>query len=230
MPFKVLFADDDAVIRQLAHLWLTKAGHGVVECDSADHLMDKIVGTQPDLILLDVLFGSSDGRKICQKLKRHPLTRHFPVILVSGDRTEIPDMVRGLRVGADDYLLKPLDPRLLLAKIKSVMQRFQDPGAFEDLLKKCGLKIRLGERLVEVGGSEVHLTRKEYDLFLTLVRNPNQVLTMKYLMETVWRYPTEVYGDPHTVEVHMSRLKKKLGSDFASRVTSTVGVGYRFKG
>jgi len=230
MSFKVLFADDDAVIRRLAHLWLTKAGHGVIECDSADRLMDKVLETQPDLILLDVLFGSSDGRKICQKLKRHPLTRHFPVILISGDRTEIPDMVSGLRVGADDYLLKPLDPRLLLAKIRSVMQRFQDPDAFDGLLRKCGLKIRLRERRIEVRGIEVHLSRKEYDLLLMLVRNPNRVLTMKYLMEAVWGYPTDVYGDPHTVEVHMSRLKKKLGADFASRVTAAVGVGYRLKG
>jgi DNA-binding response OmpR family regulator len=230
MSYKVLFADDDAVIRQLAHLWLTKAGHGVVECDSAEHLMGKVLETQPDLILLDVLFGSSDGREICRKLKRHPLIRHLPVILISGGRTEASDMVSGLRGGADDYLLKPVDRRLLLAKIESVMRRFHGPDAFKSLLKKCGLKIRLGERRVEVRGTEVHLTRKEYDLLLALVRNPNQVLTMKYLMETVWRYPTEVYSDPHTVEVHMSLLKKKLGESFASRVRAIVGVGYRLKG
>ncbi len=230
MPYKILFADDDAVIRQLAQLWLSRAGHGVVECDSPDHLIDKVIGTQPDLILLDVLFGSSDGRKICRKLKRHPLTRHVPVILVSGGRTKSSDMVRGLLGGADDYLLKPLVPLLLIAKIESVMRRFQDPGAFEGLLKKCGLKIRLGERRVEAGGTPVHLTRKEYDLLLTLVRNPDQVLTMKYLMEIVWGYSAEVSRDAHTVEVHMSRLKKKLGVDFALRINAIVGVGYRFTG
>jgi DNA-binding response OmpR family regulator len=226
MP-KILIADDDVVLRELVRMWLEKAGYGVAECASGPDVVPAVLEGKPDLVLLDVVMGSVNGVQICGQLKKNPQTRLIPVILISGARMEEEDQVTGLEGGADDYLVKPLNRLLLMAKIEAVLRRMQAPQELQEVLQRYGLTLDVAERRVTLHGEEVRLTRKEFDLLTVLLKKQGRVVTPRSLLESVWGYEPDVYDDPHTVEVHISRLKKKLGKSFASHITTLVGSGYR---
>ncbi|MFC1678760.1 response regulator transcription factor [Elusimicrobiota bacterium] len=226
MRQKVLLADDDPDIAETVGLWLKKAGYSVVCAYSGDEAMAKVGKSQPDIVLMDVLLGDANGMQLCSLIRKDPGTRHIPVILMSSKRTGENDMVSGLGGGADDYLVKPLNPRVLTAKVEAVLRRVTTPKETGQVLKRFGLELNVSERKVKVGRKSVQLTRKEFDLLSVLLRRPGKVMSPNYLLETVWGYETEDYNDPRTVQVHISRLKKKLGKSFASHIKNVIGSGY----
>ncbi|MFH1723089.1 MAG: response regulator transcription factor [Elusimicrobiota bacterium] len=227
MRYKVLVADDDPDIADSAALWLRKAGHSVVLSYSGEEAMAKVRESQPDLVVMDVLLGDANGAHICRTMRDDPATSHIPVILISSVKTGEADMVSGLSGGADDYLAKPLTPGLLCAKVEAVLRRTKIPEKLGEALKRHGVSLNVAERKVRIGRKEVALTRKEFDLLTVLLRKAGKVVSVRHLLETVWGYETEQYNDPRTVQVHIFRLKKKLGKSFASRIENVVGSGYR---
>lgn len=226
MRFKILVGDDDPTVVAIVKAFLQNI-HTVVSCRDGNELLVKAREAEPDLILLDVVFGSMDGFRLAADLRARRETSEIPIIMISGSKMTTADMVEGLGRGADDYLLKPLDRSLLLAKIDALMRRSVPPKEFKKVLTACGLKVDLDERRVELKGREVVLTRKEFDLLTAFLQKPGRVLTPQHLLESVWGYDLETYNDTRTVQVHVSRLKSKLGPEFAKRLHSVIGVGYR---
>ncbi|PCI36719.1 MAG: DNA-binding response regulator [Elusimicrobia bacterium] len=227
MTMKILVADDDPTIRLLAEKTLTRAGYSVVLCESGQEIAERVKSSAPDLALIDVMLGDADGVEITRIMRADPKTRSIPVVLISGKRTDEEDLVFGLEGGADDYLVKPLNPKFLAAKVAAVLRRFSMPAELSEVLKYYSLTVDVSERFVKVRGKDVKLTRKEFDLLSVFLRRRGKLLSPQYLLETVWGYEPETYNDPHTVQVHISRLKKKLGKTFAGRLENVIGSGYR---
>jgi len=227
MKYRILIADDDAGVSRPVQAWLKKAGHDCVVVSDPAALAGGLADFKPELLLLDVVYGDADGFKICARLRAAQATRGLPIVMISGSKMKEKDMVGGMKVGADDYLLKPLNEPYLLAKIEAVMRRYRAPAELKDMLTAFGLALEIPTRKVFVKEKEVGLTRKEFDLLTTLLRRRPRITTPKSLLETVWGYELEVYDNTRTVEVHISRLKKKLGKDFASHIKTAIGVGYR---
>lgn len=227
MRYKVMLAEDDLNVAKMLEMCLEKAGYSVMHSYSGREVLDKIAKSRPDIILMDVLLGDADGKELCRLLRSNPLTKHIPIILMSGSMVAAEDVVRGLNFGADDYLSKPVDPRVLVAKIDAVLRRANAPEAFEEVLKRHGLQLNVLEHRVRLKGREIELTRMEFELLVTLLRSQGKVLSHRYLLETVWGYEPERYNDSATVQVHISRLRKKLGGDFGVRIENVLGVGYR---
>ncbi|MFH2202276.1 MAG: response regulator transcription factor [Elusimicrobiota bacterium] len=227
MRYKILLADDDETTRRLMKLQLNRSGYAVVSCESGIEVMQKAALSQPDLLLLDVLLGDADGRELCRRMRAQTQTANIPVILMSGTRRDAADVVDGLRGGADDYVIKHSDPAVLLARIAAVLRRFKTPVEKQDELQFCGLTLNTAERTVRSVDGTVSLTRREFDLLTLLIRKFGRTLSPQYLLETVWGHELEDYNDTHTVVVHISRLKKKLGPAFAARIKNIVGSGYK---
>lgn len=225
--YKVLFADDDPVVSKAADIALTAAGYSVIHAYSGLEAMEKIPKSRPDVVVMDVLLGDADGRTLCRRLREDSATRGIPVILISASKTDESDMVSGLKQGADDYLTKPLKAALLAAKVEAVLRRARAPKELDPTLRRFGIELNVPERTVKVRGKEAALTRKEFDLLTVLLRNERKVLSPNYLLETVWGYETQDYNDPRTVQVHVSRLRRKLGKAFSDRLKSVIGSGYK---
>lgn len=227
MSIKILIADDDPTILLLAEKTLAKEGFSVTTSGGGKAVPGLVGTVKPDLIILDVNLGDADGIELTKTLRKNPETRGIPVILISGERTEEDDQVFGLAGGADDYLIKPLNPKLLAAKVQTVLRRFRTPTELGEVLKHYNLTVDVSERFVKVAGKDVKLTKKEFDLLAVFLRKQGKLLSPQFLLETVWNYEPETYNDPHTVQVHISRLKKKLGKSFADRLENVIGSGYR---
>jgi DNA-binding response OmpR family regulator len=227
MSIKILVADDDPTIRLLVEKTLKKEGFSIVMCKTGREVPDRVRSSKPDLVLLDVMLGDADGVELTRDLRKDPSTRAIPVILISGKRTEEDDLVFGLEGGADDYLVKPINPKFLTTKVQAVLRRFQTPSELSEVLEHYNLSVDVSERFVKVSGKDVKLTKKEFDLLTVFLRRKGKLLSPQYLLETVWGYEPETYNDPHTVQVHISRLKKKLGNGFAERLENVIGSGYR---
>jgi len=220
-----MITEDDPDISRVIDGWLKDGRYSVVHCYSGQEFLAKLKTSEPDLILMDVLLGDADGAQLCKQLRADSQTSHIPVILMSSTRIKDEDLVSGLDSGADDYLLKPFKPAVLIAKIEAVMRRIKAPAESREILRRYGLTLEVAKRIVRQGSREIHLPRKEFDLLTVLLRRPGKVTSSQYLLETVWGHELEDYNDPHTVQVHLSRLKKKLG-EFAVRIKTVVGSGY----
>ncbi len=228
MKTRVLVVDDDSDHREMLRAMLELKGFSVLEAGDAAQALLAAAKSRPDLILSDVAMPRMSGLALCRKLKKDPRTRGVPVILMSGERRDEREQAEGIELGADDYLIKPFTPRLLLAKLSSVQRRFAAPAELGEVLDAEGLSLDVETRRANLRGREVALTRKEFDLLLTLMRKRGRVVSVPSLLEAVWGYDPADYSDPHTVETHVSSLRRKLGARFAKRVETIPTRGYRF--
>lgn len=183
---------------------------------------------RPELIVTDVDMPRMDGFTLCRRIKESRTLRLIPIIIMSGKKVSEADMVSGYTFGADDYVIKPFSYPLLLAKIKAVLRRAEGGVKKSPVLKKGGLELNLEGRTARLNGKPLKLTSKELDLLAALVSNPGRVLSLTGLLESVWGYNTADYNNPHTVEVHISNLRKKTGS-FSRRIIAVPGHGYKFE-
>jgi DNA-binding response OmpR family regulator len=230
LRYKILVVDDDPDNRKLFKWLLEREGYSVlIAKDAADGLLSA-VDSKPDLVLTDVAMPGTDGFAFTRQLKADRRTREIPVILMSGHHKSDEDQVEGIDRGGDDYLLRPFSHRLLSAKVKAVLRRYAAPAELEKALKASGLSLDVQARTVAVNDKQVPLTRKEFDLLTTFLRKKGRVLSVPYLLETVWGYDPAQYNDPHTLQVHLSSLRRKLGAKLAKRIVSVPGLGYRFEG
>ncbi len=178
----------------------------------------------PSLILLDLMLPGMSGTELCRRLRREPSTRRIPIIMLTAKATEA-DRVAGLDLGADDYISKPFSVRELMARVRAVLRRSDESAAarYED----GRLTIDFNDMRVTCDGEPVRLTRKEFALLAALARGVGRVATRQQLLDNVWGY--EYYGDTRTLDVHIRRLRQKLGA-CDEAIETVVGVGYRFNG
>lgn len=224
----VLIVDDDEAIRATLKAFLERQRFAVLARPDGLNLLSTVHEARPDIILLDARLPGLGGHELCRALKSHPDTKAIPVLIMSGDRTKDSDVVAAIDDGADDYLLKPFSMPVLRAKIEAGLRRHSPAAPPRRAPPRYGLKIDQAARSVSVYERAIDLTRKEFDLLVMLTSRAGRVLSCSFLLESVWGYDPADYNDPHTVEVHISHLRTKLGRKLGSRIVSVLGHGYRF--
>lgn len=225
---KVLVVDDEKEARSNLRRYLSARGFSVLSASEGSTALAIARETKPDIVVTDVDMPDMDGFSLCRLLKKYADTESIPVIIISGHAVDDRSMVTGLEVGADDYVLKPVSLPVLLARIRAVLRRYEAPKRGKSRLQRLGVSIDLEKHTASAGGHALKLTRKEFALLSAFVESGGRVLSHRKLLQEVWGYDATDYNDPHTVEVHVSRLRKKLGKKFAANLQRVTGVGYKF--
>ncbi|MBV9943502.1 MAG: response regulator transcription factor [Solirubrobacterales bacterium] len=223
---KVLVVEDEPAIADVVSRYLRRAGYETAVAGTGQQALGRAEATQPDVVVLDLMLPDIDGLEVMRRLRRADHGRGAIILLTA--RGEESDRIVGLRLGADDYVVKPFSPAELVARVDAVLRRIDPIGQREPPLCFDGLEIDPAAREVLRDGDPLELTQREFDLLLFLARHPGQAFTRDQLMEHVWHYT--FYIDASTVTVHIRRLRAKLEPDSARpRFIQTVwGVGYRF--
>ena len=221
----ILLVDDDPNISQLVSLYLSREGFEVTTAFSGDEALKKFKTAPPNLVLLDVMLPGMDGWQVCREVRK---LSNIPVIMLTA-KDETFDKVLGLELGADDYIVKPFEPKELIARIKAVIRRYQSGDAPEKGLVFPGLTINLSQYTVAFEGKPLEMPPKELELLYYLASHPGMVYTREQLLSQVWGY--DFFGDSRTVDVHVKRLREKLagGEDHGWSIKTVWGVGYKFE-
>ena len=222
---KILVVDDDPNILQLINLYLTREGFEVVTAEAGDEALRKFKSDPPNMMLLDVMLPGMDGWQVCREVRK---VSNIPIIMLTA-KDETFDKVLGLELGADDYIVKPFDPKELTARIKAVLRRYQSVDSGKSELSFPGLTINIDSYTVKYLGRPLEMPPKELELLYFLASHAGTVFTREQLLEQVWGY--DFFGDSRTVDVHIKRLRDKLvGSEDMGWALKTVwGVGYKFE-
>ena len=223
---RVLVVDDEPMVREVVCAYLEREGFTVAEAADGRAALEQIRRQAPDLVVLDVMLPEIDGFSLLAEVRKGT---DLPVILLTA-RTEEPDRVLGLELGADDYVVKPFSPRELAARVRTVLRRAAKTQPLPELLEFDGLTIDGGTREVTVGEQTVDLTPKEFELLAFLAGSPRQVFSRAQLLEQVWDSSDE-WQDPSTVTVHVRRIRQKIerNPDTPRYIRTVWGVGYRFE-
>jgi DNA-binding response OmpR family regulator len=221
---KVLVVDDDEAIRVLLTRYLEMEGFSVEQVRDGGSALAAIASSKPDLVLLDLMLPTQDGLDILTRLRRDS---DVPVILLTARGAEA-DRILGLKLGADDYVVKPFSPGELTARINSVLRRTR-PASSQSVLQFEGLELNLGTREVTVGDEVVSTTAREFDLLAFLAGSPRQVFSRQQLLTNVWD-SSEEWQDPDTVTEHVRRIRRRIEPDpeHPRWIKTVRGVGYRF--
>ncbi|GER84974.1 MAG: response regulator transcription factor [Thermogemmatispora sp.] len=232
MAQKILIIEDEEGIIHLLNLYLKDAGYSVIAAHDAADGLALHAREKPDLVILDIMLPGLDGFEVCRRIRSWSST---PILILTA-RGDEDDRIRGLDLGADDYLVKPFSPRELVSRVRAILRRTSGGGSEggggqekreSEVLRFPGLVIDLPARRVEVDGREVALTPTEFDLLALLARSPDRVFTREMLMNKVWGY--DYLGDGHIIDVHISALRKKIETNAERRYIKTVWrVGYKF--
>ena len=223
---KILIADDDKNICELLKMYLEKEDYEVVTAGNAEEAIAKFDSENPDLILLDVMMPKLDGWQVCRELRKKS---ECPIIMITA-KGETFDKVLGLELGADDYVVKPFEPKEIIARIKAVMRRTGKASSDTDKKEVSydKLTVNMTKYELKVDGKVIDTPPKELELLFHLASNPNRVYTRDQLLDEVWGF--EYYGDSRTVDVHIKRLREKLEGVSDKWSLKTVwGVGYKFE-
>ena len=226
MSATVLVVDDEKDLVDLVKYHLEKEGLKCLEARDGETALQVAKERIPDLVVLDLMLPGLDGLEVCRKLRKDPKTSSIAIIMLTAKAEEV-DRIVGLEMGADDYMVKPFSPRELVARVKAVLRRGQ--GQDTPAVKRVGtLEVDEGKHQVAVAGTAVELTVKEFDLLCALMRANGRVLNRDQILETVWGYSNAVDIESRTVDVHIRRLREKLGKEY-KRIVTVKGVGYRFE-
>ncbi len=222
---KILVIDDEENIRELIKFNLETAGFMVELAVDGQKGLDKLDSTI-DLIVLDLMLPVFDGLTLCRKIRSGAKYKDVPIIMLTAKGEEV-DKILGLEMGADDYLTKPFSPRELIARIKAIFRRVisnneQTNQEDKSVISRGDIELNNLSHEIKKAGILVELTPKEYDLLRLLLVNEGKVLTRDLLLQKIWGY--EYAGDTRTVDVHIRRLRKKIGEDY---ITTVRGVGYK---
>ena len=225
MSRKVLVVDDEAPIREMLVFVLEQNGFQAIEAEDYDSAISAMVEPYPDMVLLDWMLPGGSGIQIAKKFKQNEHTRQIPIIMLTA-RGEEEDKIRGLEVGADDYVTKPFSPKELMARIKAVIRRVA-PTSLEEAIEVHGLRLDPISHRVTSGGSELDMGPTEFRLLHFFMTHPERVYSREQLLDHVWG--TNVYVEDRTVDVHIRRLRKAIATLGHDRLVQTVrGAGYRF--
>jgi phosphate regulon transcriptional regulator PhoB len=224
MSSRVLIVEDEPDIRELVVHHLKREGYQVSVAASGEEALRQVQASPPDLVLLDLMMPAMNGLEVCRRLRQDPVTASLPIVMLTAKGDEI-DRVLGLEIGADDYVVKPFSPKELLARVRAVLRRsLPAPGASPTTLG--ALTIDPGTHTVSVGDEVLALTPKEFDLLRALVEARGRVLSREFLLDRVWGYSRASEIESRTVDVHVRRLRVKLGPE-GRRVLTVKSVGYR---
>lgn len=225
MAKRILVVEDEAPIREMVCFVLEQNGFQSLEAEDYGSAVSLMAEPYPDLVLLDWMLPGGSGIQFIKLMKREVLTRDIPVMMLTA-RGEEEDRVRGLEVGADDYITKPFSPKELLARIKAVMRRIS-PMAVEDKIEVQGLSLDPSSHRVTSNELALDMGPTEFKLLHFFMTHPERVYSREQLLNHVWG--TNVYVEDRTVDVHIRRLRKALETGGHDRMVQTVrGTGYRF--
>jgi DNA-binding response OmpR family regulator len=216
----VLVVDDERNIVDLVRLYLVKEGLRVIVASDGRQALEAHARQAPDLVVLDLMLPGLDGYEVCREIRRRGST---PVLMLTA-RSDDVDAIVGLELGADDYVTKPFNPRVLVARVKAILRRADATATGDGPVSVGTLRIDQRRRLAAVGDRDLALRPREFDLLVALARDPGVVHTREALLENVWG--TDFPGETRTVDVHVAELRKKLGDD-GPRLETLRGVGYR---
>jgi len=226
MKETILVIEDEKDIAKMLDYNLKKEGYKALTAYDGEDAIDTANAKQPDLILLDLMLPGMDGLEVCKALKSESRTAWIPIIMLTAKSQE-PDKVIGLELGADDYVTKPFSPRELIARIKAVLRRAKDKDRLPDVMKIGELRIDFSKITVTVKDKPVELAAKEFELLKALIKAKGRVLSRDYLLDAIWGFDHALEIQTRTVDVHIRTLRKKLKN--ASKLIVTVkNYGYRF--
>ena len=224
MRGRVLVVEDEPDISGLLAFHLEREGYQVVQSRNGLDALQLVRTRMPDLVLLDLMLPGIDGLEVCRRLRQDPATRALPVVMLTAKGEEV-DRVLGLELGADDYIVKPFSPKEVIARVRAVLRRSR-PAAQGAPMVIGQVLINVARHTVHVEGAPVLLTPKEFDLLRALAEAHGRVLSRESLLDRVWGYAAAEEIESRTVDVHVRRLRVKLGRE-GRRIVTVKGVGYR---
>ena len=227
---RILIIEDEVAIADLEKDYLELSDFEVEICHTGDEGLEVALSKEFDLIILDLMLPGMDGFEVCKRIRAE---KNIPILMVSAKKDDI-DKIRGLGLGADDYMTKPFSPSELVARVKAHLARYDRligsaPKSQNDIVEIRGIRIDKTARRVYIDGEERSFTTKEFDLLTFLAENPNHVFTKDELFREIW--DMDSIGDIATVTVHIKKIREKIEKDTAKPqyIETIWGVGYRFK-
>lgn len=228
---RILIVDDDENIAELISLYLVKECFDTEIAADGEEALEKFKQYQPQLILLDIMLPGMDGYDVCREIRK---SSNVPIIMLSA-KGEVFDKVLGLKIGADDYMIKPFDSNELVARVQAVLRRVQQNEEvvsdqvekLSDCVKYDGLTVNLNSYSVIYNGTVIDMPPKEMELLYFLANSPNQVFTREQLLDQIWGY--DYIGDTRTVDVHVKRIREKIKDGSNWSIATVWGIGYKFE-
>ncbi len=220
---RVLIVDDDVNILEVLKMYLGNSGYDIRSCSDGREVQEIFPDYKPNIVILDIMMPILDGTEVLKWIRRDS---SVPVIMLTA-RGELFDKCLALELGADDYIVKPFEPKELLARIKAVMRRFNTDSQVKESLVFADLTIDINSYTVIFKGNDIKMPPKEFELLHYLASNKNKVFTRENLLCEVWGY--DYPGDSRTVDVHIKRLREKLNGGMNWQIETVWGVGYKFE-
>lgn len=227
---RILIVDDDENIAELISLYLVKECFDAEIVLNGEDALEKFKTYQPHLILLDIMLPGMDGYDVCREIRK---SSNVPIIMLSA-KGEVFDKVLGLKIGADDYMVKPFDSNELVARVQAILRRVtqtdvkeETTGKQGDIVRYAGLEVNLTSYSVVYNGEQVEMPPKELELLFFLASSPNQVFTREQLLDKIWGY--DYIGDTRTVDVHVKRVREKIRDGANWSIATVWGIGYKFE-
>ena len=218
---KILIADDEPDILEILSFNLTAEGYEIITAKNGDEALDKAKQHMPDLIILDVMMPGKNGIEVCNILRSQPVFNPILIIFLTAMADESAE-IKGLETGADDYITKPVSPKILTSKVNALFRRLANEGT--STIKVGDFEIDREKYLVSFGNTEIVLARKEFELVALLASKPGKVFLRNEILNRIWG--TDVIVGDRTIDVHIRKIRQKLGVDCISTVK---GVGYKFE-
>ena len=217
----ILIVDDDEDIRELLKYNLERDNHTVRAVENGLKCLEAVASEKPDLILLDVMMPEMDGIEVCEQLKANEAYNSILICFLTA-RNEDYSQIAGLEAGGDDYVSKPIKPKVLISRINALLRRLE-LNKSKDIIDTCTVRINRENYTVEKNGDTFHLPRKEFELLALLISQPNFVFKRIVILEKVWG--TDIVVGDRTIDVHIRKLRKKIGNHY---ITTIKGIGYKF--
>ena len=224
MASRVLIVEDEPDIRELLAFHLERDGYQISRATTGPEALRQVRTTPPDLVVLDLMLPEMDGLEVCRRLRADSATATLPIIMLTAKGDEV-DRVVGLEIGADDYIVKPFSPKELIARVRAVLRRSRAPVSTAPLTVG-GIALDGATHQASAGGQALTLTPKEFDLLRALLEARGRVLSREFLLDRVWGYARAGEIESRTVDVHVRRLRAKLGGE-GERILTVKNVGYR---
>ena len=222
---EILVVEDEKDLTELIKYNLEKEGFQVFSASNGEEGLKLVQRKRPALVLLDLMLPVIDGLEVCRRIKKDPQTAATPVVILTVKDAEA-DIVSGLEVGADDYITKPFSPRVLIARVRAILRRYEGSAEAKRVIKLEGLTIDPVRHEVKVDKEDVQLTRMEFNLLKFLAERAGRVLTRNQIMDGVLGEDAVIID--RAIDVHVASLRKKLG-EYGPHIVTVRGVGYKFK-
>lgn len=217
----ILVVEDEDILREVMIDYLIEDGYHVLEAADGEKALELFQLNSVDLVILDIGLPKIDGWSVCRRIRKNS---NIPIIILTA-RSDEDDSLMGYELGADDYLIKPYSPRILMVKVKRFLEK--SSGTMNEILTSAkGIILNMGSRLVSIDGNTINLTHTEFEILAYLMQNKGIVITREQLMAKIWGY--DFYGDEKTVNSHIRNLRAKLGSK-GSYIVTVIRSGYKFE-